>query len=1544
MTESTSTANDREQRLEEAIAAYYQASEEGQPFERTMFLAHYPDLAADLAAFLDDKDAFEKRAGAPATPAWAATTLGADETPPVLLGKVRYFGDYELLDEIARGGMGVVYKARQVSLNRVVALKMILAGQLASAADVRRFHAEAEAAANLDHPHILPIYEIGERQGQHYFSMKLIEGGSLAQFRPRLIQDHHADARLVVTVARAVHYAHQRGILHRDLKPANILLDADGTPFVSDFGLAKRVERGCVGAPSAEGLTQSGAIVGTPSYMAPEQARADRALSTAADVYSLGAILYELLTGRPPFHAATPLDTLLQVLEREPERPRAVNPRIDRDLETVCLKCLHKEPTRRYESASALADDLERWLAAKPVNARPVGRGERAWRWCRRNPLVAGLLGVVAVCIVVAAVLLNRERTQTLSNLGRAEDAEKDLREQLARTETAEREKTDRLWQSYLDQARARRFSRQMGQRFDSLDALTRAARLRPDPRLRDEVIACLALPDLRAGKPWPIWPEGTVYLVFDGDYQRYARTDDRGNITVHELASDREIRRIPSPGRTVGAMALSPDGRFLTVHRQPTNAFQVWNVDTGQVMVKEESGPSGSGFRPDSREVAFCRADGTIQLVDLTTGKETNRLHTGEPTSMLAYHPGGGQLAAAAYRGSPRIYDLASGNLLARLPGIRLLHFDWHPNGQRLALAAADGRAYVWDVSSQRLVATMEGHAQDVSSISFHPSGTLIATQSWDGTTRLWNASTGRPLLTRAGTYHSARFSQDGRTLGYIPEGRDVRLMEVAAGLEYRTLVSSLGAGEGEYRHLDVSPDGRLLAVGMEDGVRLWELASGREVAHIRQRQTYSVLFQPDGTGLLTCGKAGLRDWPIRPDEQVPNRFRTGPPQGIRVRGLLHRASRCADGRTLAVASEEPRVALVVDLQGIPLERAVLAHPKLDRAVISPDGRLVVTAGWHSQEIKVWDAQVGKLVKELPPESGTLNTFSPDGRTLINCRSDEYCFHDTATWQVKLRVRRMQSGYAGPAAFTADGRIVALELSPGIVHLTEAGTGRTLAKLEDPNHDRATHLCFAPDGSRLVCLAHYSRVIHIWDLRSIHEQLSAMGLGWKQSFGAASSKAADPPLSIRLEQVAPEVPPIVAWSPAARRRTATAAQIANWIEQLRDARQRAAAGKALEEVGTPAIAELTRVAAGGDANVSQQAREVLDRIAVAEALTPTRVGLKLNGATIEEAVKALARQAGMPLTYQPRQRSVPPPRKKITLELNGVPFWEALDQLCEAAELVYSMRYTASGPALRLLDGMPPPRGRITYAGPFRLQATGVSSSQSLALLNKGANRSRQLTLTINQRVEPANAILLGFAPRVLEARDAAGQSLQSKSPSRLIGSTSPGVPILGYSVPLQVPRQPGGQLRDFRAVLPVEVMLRRQDLITIGDLPLSRARRQTFQGAGGIHLTLEDVRSEAGQVQVDLSMKGPSTWTYDGRLSSFELQDAQGRRYRPIARLLDRRPTEARAEDVPWEWKGRISFRVPGGPASCCRLTFFSFERRRVELPFAFHDLPLP
>jgi tetratricopeptide (TPR) repeat protein len=436
--EAYSDDSERESRLFEVLTDYLQSVESGRAPCRDTLLESHPELARELAAFLDEEDRLHRlmesiRSGIDGifpddAPIGAQ---GADDGPvagpdragrpsqgprvihrdPAGAGESRDFGDYELLEVIGSGGMGVVFQARQKGLDRLVAVKMIRGGDLAAEDDLRRFRLEAGASAQLDHPHIVPIYEVGEHQGYCYYVMKLFEGGSLDRRLDEFVADPRAGATLVATVARAVHHAHQRGVLHRDLKPSNILIDEEGRGHVADFGLAKRLG---VNADA----TQTGLIMGTPSYMAPEQASGKRdAVTTATDVYGLGALLYSLLTGRPPFRGGTVLETIEQVRLREPDPPTSVSGRLDRDLQTICLSCLRKEPHRRYASAAALADDLDRWAAGEPIAARPILHWERAWRWARREPLSAGLAAALVLLsalgvagLVVSNVIISRER------------------------------------------------------------------------------------------------------------------------------------------------------------------------------------------------------------------------------------------------------------------------------------------------------------------------------------------------------------------------------------------------------------------------------------------------------------------------------------------------------------------------------------------------------------------------------------------------------------------------------------------------------------------------------------------------------------------------------------------------------------------------------------------------------------------------------------------------------------------------------------------------------------------------------------------------------------------------------------------------------------------------------------------------------------------------------------------------------------------------------------------------------------------------------
>lgn len=351
----------------------------------------------------------------PNDPQAVAYQAAIERTPGVM--RTKSFGDYELIEPIAKGGMGVVYKARQRKLNRVVAIKMILAGQFADQTDVDRFYQEAEAAAALSHPNIVAIHEIGEVTGQHFFSMEYIDGDSLAGLVRESPFTPQRAAKVVQTIAETMAFAHERGIVHRDLKPSNVLVDSHQRALITDFGLAKSVA-------NQSQLTLSGAIVGTPSYMPPEQARGDAAsVGPCSDIYSTGAVLYELVTGRPPFRAATPFETVRQVMENEPLSPRLVNPSVPRDLETICLKCLQKDPAKRYATSQDLADELTRFLNGEPIKARPVGRVERVWRWCQRNRSTAAAIGVSILLLLLAITTISVAYVRTSSALAKSEES-----------------------------------------------------------------------------------------------------------------------------------------------------------------------------------------------------------------------------------------------------------------------------------------------------------------------------------------------------------------------------------------------------------------------------------------------------------------------------------------------------------------------------------------------------------------------------------------------------------------------------------------------------------------------------------------------------------------------------------------------------------------------------------------------------------------------------------------------------------------------------------------------------------------------------------------------------------------------------------------------------------------------------------------------------------------------------------------------------------------------------------------------------------------
>ena len=622
-------------------------------------------------------------------------------TPPVAGERVRYFGDYELLEEIARGGMGVVYKARQASLNRVVALKMILSGQLASEGEIQRFLVEAQAAANLDHPNIVPIYEVGEQKGLHYFSMKLIEGTGLGQQMARFANDPEAAVRLIVVAARAVHHAHQRGILHRDLKPGNILVDRRGEPHITDFGLAKRVEED-------SNLTVSGAIMGTPAYMPPEQASGVKGLTVAVDVYGLGAILYELLTGRPPFKGDTALATMKLVMEQEPAKPRSLCPKLSVDLETVCLKCLNKQPGGRYATAEALADDLDRWRRGEPIAARRVGSAERAWRWCRRNPVVSVLIfSTVMLLVVIAVVATNGyfAADRARHNAEIAWGSEREQREEAVRQmKLVEQERETAGHNLYIAQ----------------MHLAQRAWEGRDISKLQDLLKAQAPAAGRRDHRGWE-W----AYLD--------SQSRDQISLRGHDLS----LRCLVWRGQNQIELGFG-EGKIKT-----------WDLATQMVIETIEARTKGGRptLSPDRNRLALVGDDSTIKLVDIHAVEEATILNGGNSAIGSVSWTGDGKRLATT--GSDiKIWEVATRKQVQTLPwpqGWSVMRAVWSPDGQRVAsssLKKFSGTIKVWDTRKPEELFMWNAHIGPAFGVAWSPDGQQLVAGGADGTIKIWTTT----------------------------------------------------------------------------------------------------------------------------------------------------------------------------------------------------------------------------------------------------------------------------------------------------------------------------------------------------------------------------------------------------------------------------------------------------------------------------------------------------------------------------------------------------------------------------------------------------------------------------------------------------------------------------------------------------------------------------------------------------------------------------------------------------------------------------------
>jgi WD40 repeat protein len=710
-------------------------------------------------------------------------------TPPVLPS----VPGYEILGELARGGMGVVYKAKQLGCNRVVALKMILSGSHAGIEERERFLIEAEAVARLQHPNIVQVHEVGEHEGKPFYSMEFCPGGGLDRKLNATPLPPVEAVRLVETLARAVQAAHEKGVVHRDLKPGNILLAEDGTPKVTDFGLAKRLD--------AAGRTQTGEVLGTPSYMAPEQAGGkSREVGPPTDVYALGAILYECLTGRPPFRGPTALDTLKQVLSDDPVPPRQLLPRTPRDLETIDLKCLDKEPTRRYATAAELAADLGRWQRGEAVLAQPPSLGYLLRKQVRRYwaPLVvaAGMFLLLAAVVATAFVLLVAAWDKAQKNYETADQRRKEVEAAGAELRTALQQKQEALdaQQRAHDSLNkqlavlARSYAERSDAEFrggnvrDSLNWMLRAYDVAPsDDPLRPQWVRRIV--DWgRSISPRTFRHDGSVNAAsFGPDGQTVLTASWDRTARLWNAADGRELHRLSHDGE-VWAASFSPDGRTIATASEDRTA-RLWSAAGDELHRLTHDGPVyAASFSPDGRTLVTASADKTALVWDVASGKELLRLPHEDAVWGASFSPDGRTIATASRDGTARLWDAASGMERRRFPHGGPVNVAWFsPDGRDLLTASGDRAAHLWEIASGKELRQFP-HDAEVLGASFSPDGRSIVTVGYDKTARVWDAASGQELqrLPHSGDVLGASFAPDGRTVFTASRDKAARLWEV--------------------------------------------------------------------------------------------------------------------------------------------------------------------------------------------------------------------------------------------------------------------------------------------------------------------------------------------------------------------------------------------------------------------------------------------------------------------------------------------------------------------------------------------------------------------------------------------------------------------------------------------------------------------------------------------------------------------------------------------------------------------------------------------
>jgi len=1074
-------------------------------------------------------------------------------------------GRYKLLEKIGEGGCGVVYMAEQEEpVRRRVALKVIKLG-MDTRSVIARFEAERQALALMDHTNIAKVFDGGATPtGRPYFVMELVRGVRITEFCEEARLPTEARLRLFVQVCQAVQHAHQKGIIHRDLKPSNILVTVnDGAPVpkVIDFGIAKATGQRLTDKTL---FTHFHAFIGTPAYISPEQAEMSSVdIDTRSDIYSLGVLLYELLTGRTPFdgeqllsagldemrriirddHPARPSTRLTQEAARarvsgsagvpparEPVVSRSDQPAgetpalpaaavdsawrqqptaelinaVQGDLDWIVMKCLEKDRARRYESANGIAADLQRHLDHEPIVARPPSGMYLLQKLAQRNRNTLIAATTVLVALLVAVFTLATSNARIRQERNQKDDALRERGAALEAARTSEQRAREQLFVSLQNQAQARRNSRQVGQRLESLAALAEAARIHPAPEVRDNAIAVMAMADVEQGPVWRGWKTDFKAVTFDSLYQRFAGLGPDDMISIRSIPENRELKRLKpaaltSAGATILQFQFSPDGRLLAC-LDTKGQLDLWRWESGESVLKH---PPDScyllAFSPDSRRLVVGHEE-WITRFDLATGEAGSRWLVPDQIHAMNFHPDNRGLAVG-YENTNAIsvYHTDDGELLASLPTGTSIQtvVAWHPDGELLAAGGSDARIQIWDVGAKRKVSVLEGHSQQVNFVMFHSGSGLLASMSWDGSMRLWQPSPGRLMMRLPSRWMG--FSHVGRWAGVLQLGDDqAQLWGLVPSQEYHTFLNLFREGESSLREGGISPDGTLLALGASDGVRLWDIERGRQVAWLRMADTTCVLFRADGHELLTCGPDdGLRRWPIVAGKEPEGGLRLGPFHQMVLPFAPMRMVKGRDDRTLAVVGEDAGQCVQLDLVSESVRGAAMPHEMAGYVALSQDWERLATSGWHSDRVKVWDGTRGRLIQELEVGSSALVYVTPDDRELIVARDREFTFYDLNSLAVTRRFPREIGLYPGHVAFTADGKMMALEMTPGIIHLQEVTSGRTVARLEALQGDLSTWMSFTPDATQLVVAARYAGAIHRWDLRAIRARLKTMNLDW---------------------------------------------------------------------------------------------------------------------------------------------------------------------------------------------------------------------------------------------------------------------------------------------------------------------------------------------------------------------------------------------------------------------------------------------------------------